>query len=280
MKRIIVATDFSTPSEKAVEMGITLAQTLDASLLFLHAYNFPHSDPMHPAYLQGSSAIATQELEGEYRTMVEKRLQQYCDHVDEKTGGAVNTDHLSVAGMYIDQVIESLDDLQDTIVVMGTRGHGERKDTVMGSNAARTVENSPIPVLVVPQQAKLQPIRNILYASALLEKDIPPLQTVIEIAGAFKAKLDLVHIDKKATGDESDILEGFKEIVGDHIEYDNLAYHLISGEDVLDQLNKRSQKLEANILVMNSYRRGGLFHKSLSQEMIFHTTIPLLVFHS
>jgi nucleotide-binding universal stress UspA family protein len=280
MKRIIVSTDFSTPSDKAVDLGITLAQTLHAEVLFLHAYNFPHSDPMHAAYLHGSSAIDTQELEGEYRTMVETRLQQYCDHVDKLTGGTVNSDHLSVAGMYIDQVIESLEDLEDTIVVMGTRGHGERKDTVMGSNAARTVQKSPIPVLVVPQYAEESKIRSIMYASSLLEDDIEPLATVIAIAGAFKANLDLVHIDKQATEDEQDALEGFKEIVGDHYQYDKMKFHLIRGEDVLDQLNQRAQDLKADLVVMTTRRMGGLFQKSLSQEMIFHTTKPLLVFHN
>ncbi len=279
MKRLLVPTDFSPASDRALDFAIMMAEELNAEILFLHAYDFPNADPFDPAYIYGSSVAGPVDLDSDQRKIIETQLAKYCDYVARETENRVLCDYLSAAGVHIDELVATLENPEDTIVIMGTRGHNPGDDILIGSNAARMIEKSPVPVIVVPRGATLSSLKEVVYASSLMEGDIGPLQLLTEILKAFDANLHIIHIEKVIDREDVDVLNGYQEIVQDHIDYPKITFALVSGDDVIERINEYAREVDASMVAMLSERRGGLFHKSLSKEMIFHTRVPLMVFH-
>ncbi len=279
MKRLLVPTDFSSASDRAVDFAIMLADKLNAEILFLHAYDFPNADPFDPAYLYASSVAGPVDLDADQRKLIEAQLEKYCDYAARKSDNRIFCDYLSAAGVHIDELIATLESLDDSMVIMGTRGHNPGDDILIGSNAARMVEKSPVPVIVVPRGAGVSPLKEVVYASALMEGDIRPLKLLTEILKPFDSNLHVIHIEKVIDREDVDVLEAYQEIVQDHIHYPKITFALVSGDNVIDRINEYAREVDASMVAMLSERRGGLFHKSLSKEMVFHTGVPLMVFH-
>jgi len=279
MKRLLVPTDFSPASDHALDFAILMADKLNAELLLLHAYDFPNADPFDPAYIYGSSVVGPVDLDMDHRKWIDTQLEKYCKYAAKQSNKRISCDYLSAAGVHIDELVSTLENLDDSIVVMGTRGHNPRNNILIGSNAARMIERSPVPVIVVPRDAALAPLNEVVYASSLREGDIDPLKILMPILKAFDANLHIVHIEKVIDREDVDILEAYQEIIQDQIDYPKIDFTLVSGDDVIDRVNEYARDVNANMVVMLSERKGGLFHKSLSKEMLFHTQIPLMVFH-
>lgn len=284
MKQIIVPTDFSESAEHATAYAVEVARKLGANLVFYHTYNFPDADPMKPVYSRSGNLIQPHELADEYEQAVEQKLNVMCEEIQLQTDQTVRCNNFSTAGLTIDQALESMEDLSQSMVIMGTKGYSDRDDFMMGSNAARMVERSPIPVMVIPEGARYKLITRIVFASGLLEKDITPLTTIMPLVKAYDAHVAFVHLDPAPNEDEEAALQGYREIVQDHIDHDRMSFHLLKENSVIEGLEHAVVELNADMLVMHTMRKTGwltnIFHKSLSKEMVFHTKLPLLVLHS
>jgi nucleotide-binding universal stress UspA family protein len=284
MKQIIVPTDFSESAEHATSYAIEVARKLGARIVFYHTYNFPDADPMKPVYSRSGNLIQPSALADEYKVAIDQKLKGMCEEIQLQTDRTVLCDFFSTAGLTIDQALESMEVLKSTMVVMGTKGYSDRDEIFIGSNAARMVERSPIPVMVIPQGARYKPINRIVFASGLLEKDISPLMSILPLVKAYEAHIAFVHLDPDPDEDEEAALDGYREIVQDHIDHERMSFHLLKEKSVIDGLEHAAVELNADMLVMHTLRRTGwltnLFHKSLSKEMVFHTKVPLLVLHS
>ncbi|MEL7120487.1 MAG: universal stress protein, partial [Bacteroidota bacterium] len=65
---------------------------------------------------------------------------------------------------------------------------------------------------------------------------------------------------------------------------ENVTFKLthIESENVLKGLNRYAEDQQADLMIMSTGQRAffdQLFHRSLTQQMAFHTRIPLLIFH-
>lgn len=284
MKQFIVPTDFSDSAEHAATFAVELARMMEGSIVFYHAFNYPDADPMKPVYSRTGNLIHPNHMAEDYRKAVEQKMVQMCEEIQLQTDQRVQCNHFSTEGLTIDQALETMEDLNNSMVVMGTRGYSERDEIFIGSNAARMVEKSPVPVMVIPEGARYKPITRVLFASGLLEKDISPLTSIMPLIKTYDAHIDFVHLDPDVDVDEEDALEGYKEIVKDHIDYDRMSFYLLQEKDVIEGLEHAVENYNSDVLVMHTLRRSGwidkLFHRSLSKEMVFHTKLPLLVLHS
>src|SRR4051812_38324835 len=76
MKTILVPTDFSNHSEKALEFAIEIAKHSNARILVVHTYNLPIFDPNVPA------SILEKLLEEEKDGII-KELKKICKRIND-----------------------------------------------------------------------------------------------------------------------------------------------------------------------------------------------------
>ncbi len=144
-QRILVATDGSDLSQKAVESALSLAATLKAEVVALKVVlHFPTS------YFEGASAASIMDT-GRIELEWAEKAQQLLDTV--KTAGAIRgvTVHTVVAhsDLVADTVIATAKKQHCDLIVMASHGRRGVGRLLLGSETQHVLTHSHIPVLVL-----------------------------------------------------------------------------------------------------------------------------------
>jgi universal stress protein A len=140
LETILVAIDFSKPSQAALEAAIELARVTGAKLHVFHAFELPI-----PAVTPYEVAIPSAYLE-ETRRAAQARLAQALERA--AAAGVDAESHLG-EGAAAQAISKAAEELDADLVVMGTHGHTGLKHIVLGSVAERTLRHAPCSVLTV-----------------------------------------------------------------------------------------------------------------------------------
>lgn len=282
MKTIIVPTDFSESSANTIEFATHYAKKLGANILVFHAYHFPVADPIKPIYASTGTLIPASEIMDDHRTMITARLEEICKEITDKSSGSVSCTPMTISGLFVNQVLETIEQEDVSLVIMGARGASKEKELFIGSNTTHVVQKAKCPVLVIPNEAEFTEVDNVIYATDFLESDIKSIKKLLNIVGQFQPKIILLHIGDSGDEDEADALMGFRELVQENTDYDNMIFEVVNSKDVLEGIEAAAVRYEADLIAMTTLKRGflsNMFHSSLTKKMVFHTDIPLLAFH-
>jgi nucleotide-binding universal stress UspA family protein len=140
LKRILCPTDFSPPSEAALDTAIELARRFDADLELFHAqdlpaYVFPDGVlPVSPEILSSLESAAAKELD---------RLAERARSAGVRitTASAFGANHV--------EILRRADETHADLIVMGTHGRTGLAHVLLGSVAERVVRRARCPVLTV-----------------------------------------------------------------------------------------------------------------------------------
>lgn len=140
VETILVPTDFSDHSERALDTALHLARKLDARLHLLHSYRIP----VRPVTVYDLSF--PESLWQEIHTAAARKLEA-CAARARAEGLAVETELTLEAAS--DAILSALAKGRAQLVVMGTHGAGGLRRLALGSVAERIVREAPCPVVTV-----------------------------------------------------------------------------------------------------------------------------------
>jgi nucleotide-binding universal stress UspA family protein len=142
LKTILVATDFSEPSEVAVRYGRALAEAFHASLHILHVV----PDSLALPWATMADGLAMADVQRQWEREANDRLQRMLPESERE---AVHAVLATRAGDPVRQVTSYALETNADLVVLGTHGRGPVAHMLMGSVAERVVRTAPCPVLTV-----------------------------------------------------------------------------------------------------------------------------------
>jgi len=273
MKKILVPTDFSENAAHALNYAIELAKKEHATLILLHVY---HLDPA-PPYLDVRPP--EQEIDTEEKRWLNKlkALQVKVDHA-----GHVKTELVARLDLAVDGIAAEAKEKEVDLIVMGTKGASGLKEVLMGSNTSRVIDRVSCPVIAVPEQAKAYPVKKIAYACDYRQLDLEAIQKLLEIARPFNAQVNVLHVYESDEAIAKEEMERFVREVGNKINYSNLSFELLGGEDIEERLEKYLASEATDLLVLSTHQRGlldRLFKKSITRKLVFHSKVPVMAFH-
>jgi len=143
LKSILVATDFSEPSDVALSYGRELATRFSATLHVLHVAQNVFISTLGAEPFAAIAPDLQQQIEESARLRLGELLID-SDQSGPKTIAAVIT-----ATSPAFAIVDYAKDHDIDIIVMGTHGRGAMAHPVMGSVAERVVRFAPCPVLTV-----------------------------------------------------------------------------------------------------------------------------------
>lgn len=141
LKNILVATDFSEPSEKALTYGRDLARSYDATLHILHV-----TEDIMLRYAP-EVGFAVPEMQRDLDRAARRELDKLVTEDDTKTLRVVPA--LESAANAAAAIVVYAGTHEIDLIVVGTHGRGVVKHLIMGSVAERVVRTAPCPVLAV-----------------------------------------------------------------------------------------------------------------------------------
>jgi universal stress protein A len=139
-RNLLVPTDFSRPSNHAVEYAVELAARLDATIHLLHAVHFP---PLGVPELGLAYAATMTE------TMV-KDAQRTLDEIADRHRGKVKMAPVRIeVGDPRDVVEKVANAIHADMIIIGTHGRRGLRRFLLGSVAEAVLRAAPCPVLSV-----------------------------------------------------------------------------------------------------------------------------------
>ena len=177
IKKILVPVDFSEPSKKAVNYGLSLCTEFKARLVLTHIVPY---DAL--AYLTAKANLL-ELIPAEYREKLDFEIIVKGGDVREELLGIVHEKNID-------------------LVVMGSRGRSYFERMLLGSVTERMLRKLHIPVLTVSHLDPSKeihgpgsiPLRKLLYATDLTEGSEAGLEFSIRLARGLDAHLMVVHV--------------------------------------------------------------------------------------
>jgi nucleotide-binding universal stress UspA family protein len=194
-KRILVATDFSQSSEKALHHAIAIARHFDATLYLTHvvsALGFVLAGP-------DATLAASEAALGDVR-----RLEDRLSASGVLTG--VNHEIVVREGDIWEQIQEVVKDEDIDLIVVGTHGRSGIRKVVLGSVAEEIFRHASCPVLTVgpyaPPEAALNTAHeHVLFATDFSPESLEALPFVLRTSREHHAKLTLLHVVEHLSGE-------------------------------------------------------------------------------
>jgi nucleotide-binding universal stress UspA family protein len=140
LKQIVVPTDFSDCSDRALTYGRELAKAFGASLHLLHVVHDPYSQPWAAEAFPTPLGDLLEQWQGQARA----RLANLVPEPDRET-----TRLAVVVGSPFFEIVRYAKEQQIDLIVIGTHGRTGLARVLLGSVAQRVIGTAPCPVLAV-----------------------------------------------------------------------------------------------------------------------------------
>jgi nucleotide-binding universal stress UspA family protein len=279
MKNIMVLTDFGPVARHAIDYACQLCNDTQAENLYL--LNTFESVPLYDAGEAGVLTINLQQTEEteESRRESHKQLKKDVAHQLQVT----HIISLMASGDLADVVNEICKENNIDLVVIGVKSKEMLEEAFFGSHTYRAIEYIKSPVLVVPPQAAIQ-----LPGNALLAADFDNLgsSTILQ---KLKSFLEIFKTQQLAAIHR---VSAPQHIGHTHTQAKNLESYFKDHRckvNFIDQsanlpnaLNDHAQENDVSLIITIHKTRGffsSLFHKSMTKQIAWHSTLPVLVFH-
>jgi universal stress protein E len=255
--QVVVATDFSTRSNRALRQAGLLAQTGNAQLHVVHIVD----DDQPGELVQMEKREAERVLAEQVEAMPELR--------------GVQCRSMVVTGSPFDGIVRVAADVGADLIVMGTHRKQLLLDIFVGTTIERVIRNGSFPVLMVNNEAQRK-YENVLVPSDISDATANALRTAVA-TGFIGEKATLLHaflpIAKgrmfMAGSDQAGIdryVASEREQVRDELasflmanDFHRQGWHLhIEEGGPLDVISRAVSEMRPDLLVMGTHGRSAL----------------------
>jgi nucleotide-binding universal stress UspA family protein len=274
MKTILVPTDFSKNAENALHYAVNIAKRTQAKIILLHSFHIDYSSGYVPPNL----------IEKEINDAKKKSNANLKSLYNKISHGSKHPiECISTQNLLVDEILKLTEEKNIDLIVMGTQGaNGKLGRQIFGTNSSHIIEKAKCPIIAIPEGASLNDIKTIVYATEYLDSDIVCLQSLTDIAKMFEANIQVIHIALFDDADNRKALENFKLKVAKKVNYKNITYKLLIGNNIEQRIEGYMEEVVVDMLVMSAHHRSlmdKLFGKSITKVMAFYLKVPLMVFH-
>ena len=295
IRNVLVTTDFSSASLRAVEAALPLMKSFNAEFHFIHVV-----PPDHPFATFADLPLVFSDAE--FRRRIHRRLHETAT----KFSVPLRPKNVHVLkGRPFEQICRLARDLNIDLIVTATRGHTGLKHLTLGSTAERIVRYSPCPVLIVrPPRRKTGDKRS---ARAQFKKILVPvdfsdcskhgLNYARALAARFGAELVLlssvapeyyVSSDEYARYDLPELMRhaeaAARTQLHDLVERTNWNGVAVTSRleigNAGQQICERAEDLGINLIVTSTHGRAGFKHVllgSTAEYVVRHAPCSVLV---
>jgi nucleotide-binding universal stress UspA family protein len=267
MQTLVVLTDFFAVSNRALSYAAGLAVPLKANLLLLHVR---HNELLAPAAFSSRSTP-----DGEMKTLY--ALEKLA--ADQPVAAEVDISEFSLA----EAVKEAVQHRPPLLLVLGRPGTDPQPHDLVTDTVMQLLRHVPYPLLVVPAAGwDVFPPRRLLLAVDGAPFSLVEYQDVLsQLLQATHATLDVVQVvsEGEEMPNPAAVLDSVRanDLVND---LEDNSLHQVYQNTVVGGVLQEAARQQADVLVVVARRHsllGGLFHRSVTAQLLRESVIPVLV---
>lgn len=295
LKKILWATDGSRESNSALRYAVFLARKFKAEILAIYVseIQFPITSlyPISEEYILNIAETSEKKFETKFKRLSKKLSQS-----------GIVFSHMFARDKVSDAIIKTAQKTNCDLIVMGKHGLGFFERSILGSNTAKVLRSSPVPVLSVKGKGRkeVSQISEILVPVDISDKSGSAILSSLEYAKVFNAKVTFLYVfwlNEKVYDVPPKLLK--KLILKSKNELNSVANaakkewmkikknpeidirtEVISGINPGHAVCWYAKKMKFDLLIMNTHSRTGIKRLILGSEaekIIRQSSCPVLV---
>jgi nucleotide-binding universal stress UspA family protein len=273
--KLLITTDFSVNSKGAIRFAKSLAkQSSDIEATFYHSVHFMKPTAWSDAFFKSYKEEEIERLTVELKKFVFSTIGQDKDkftNVKFVIDSAISTEK---------DILRYAEKNKIDFICIATQGAGLLRK-IMGTHTSYIVNNSRIPVMVIPSHYRAKTLKKVTYLSDFenLKKE---LDKVSKFSNIVKCSLDVLHYS-------SIILDKnkFERNLGlfDTEEYKDIKLNIVKNNlefSLVERISQFATKSKPELLIMFTNREKSFFETiflpSKSAELTYTTKVPVLIY--
>jgi nucleotide-binding universal stress UspA family protein len=277
LAKILVATDFSPVSDRALEYALSLARSYNSRIYLTHV--IPVDVMMAPELVIETS----EKLRREAKEGMEKI-------VDAKRFLGVAHDEVIAEGTFWPTIEALIEKYGIDLIVAGTHGAGGVKKMLLGSAAEELFRRAPVPVLTVGPAVTREPfyeveLKNILFATDFGPGAEKQAEYAFSLAQTHRSRLTLLHValwagaPKLQETEREAFVHQLRELLPVAESTHCLpVFDVVVGEAV-PQILRVAEEVRADLIVLGAKRQKSLAGHttgSKAYDVVCKATCPVL----
>lgn len=263
--KILVPTDLSDNADQALNFAVAYAQQQCATITLIFSY--------FAVYDFAAEAVRmAQTIENNAKTELNKIIS--------KVGREVEIDYRIIQGTVANAIFTTANNEDYDLIIMGTQGASGIKKNLIGSNTAKVIKESSIPVIAVPFGSSFESIEKIKVAVDLQHDKEGIFRKLIKLTETWNLPYEIIHIENKPNFSKKIIFKGLESYLNENFPDCDFSFEMLQEINTDKGLENYVKNKSDSLFVMFSKDRGFLdfiFKHSHSVKMVYHTHIPLLV---
>lgn len=252
MKKILVPIDFSKTSEYASKVAAKIAKKTNATIYLIHLIELPKG----VIDMAASSKFSIPESMLYLRKVREKVLAFKKNIFDE----SLNIEYIIKLNNPFDGIQKYADKIDVDLIIMGSKGHSEFEEMIIGSNTEKVVRTSKRPVIVVKKDCEDFKLKNLVFASNFKNENKEVFKKFIDFAAIFNSKIHLLKVNTPANFQgTSETKQKVKEFLSD-FKIPKHKINVYSDLSVEKGILNFSKDINADLIALSTHGRSGLAH--------------------
>lgn len=274
MNRILVPYDFSKVADHALEFAVQVAQKAKAKdVMLLNVIEHPSESRLKT---MGASQMDPME-EVYFNQLIKLTKKKLSDRIESaKFPVAVNS-KIQLGSPYHKLAEEVAEEVVD-LVVMGSTGADGVDEMFVGSNAERVVRTANCPVITIKGPAKLDEIKNIVFASNYHEVKESFVTQLKALQSMLGAKLHIVKINTPANFTTQRHDRKQMEDFVSKFKLENTSIDIYNYTNEEDGIIYYADDVNADMIALGTNQRTGFNHfllGSIAEDVVNHAKRPV-----
>lgn len=277
MKHILIPTDFSTNSWKALEFTIGLFKNEACTFYILHIGDLKESPVRSNSFI-----MPTEELS----VSIKEKLNALFERLKKlPVGSKHHFISLQDYGNFLSSIKKTVEARNIELIALGTKGASGIKASIVGTNTGDVITKVPCNVLVVPEGAVITIPEKIVFPTDYnIFYSHKILKVISEILLITAAKLHVLNVLKNSLllTEEQEKNKVYLQHYLEETFQDSHRFYDVVNKNVRTAIQHHVVIGNADMVIMvakNLNFLQSLLFDSTIEKLSFHTTVPLLVLH-
>lgn len=274
IKKILMATDFTSCANNALKVAIAIAVRQNAKLALIHVIS-----PVYIGRPFGLNTIynAAQENQiaqaNEVLSEIKKEILRECNELEISTFATFGSISLAVTEHELKENVD--------LIVVGKTGASENDIVLIGSNAYNIIKQAKCPVLTIPENFKKLSFKSVLYPIRNSPGMVEKFDFIRPIVEKNNSNIHLLGIVESLEKEELRTIENkMKEVflVMNEIK-GQVSYANTFGQKLADEIIKFANERMDDLMVLNATLEKNwyqFFTGTFTQKIIANAHVPVL----
>jgi nucleotide-binding universal stress UspA family protein len=280
MKKILVPVDFSKSAMNAVDVAADIARKGGAQLILLHvieeivgtSFNI-EGEVGKPGGNWEDKIFTAKLIEKAKKSMAKLLEDPKLEGVRVKPELRIGTPYHGMHSIIMDQKVD--------LVVMGTAGHSDIEEMIIGSNTEKVVRTSHCPVLTVHSKAPNKDFKNIVYATAMNKEEEVFSRIIRTTQKMYDSTIHMVRINTPGNFQRDAVVKKYMADFAKKLQLKNFTINVFNDISEEEGIVYFAESISADMIAMATHGRTGFAHVlagSIAEDVVSHAKRPVLTF--